>query len=391
MPKSSRKRTRRQGASSRVLRTLAVTLGLVAVAGIAGLKWTETTAGRLFLAEQGVAPAGDWLRDRVEDALWTGLAAAGIDSASVAVTPGTQGGPQTLRTTCAQPLLDLNILLTHHVVEAGGTVRHGERHEENGSATLELRVGTPQEFTHRVLVHRGNQTVQPPPLPQGRLALVIDDWGHNLGPAARRILALDLPITVAILPELSQSRRILTEARRRGKPALLHLPMEPEAAGEIPADDPAIRVGMEALEIRALTARLLDGLDGVEGVNNHMGSKATRFRPEMEACLSVLAERGLLFLDSVTSPHSVAYDVAREQGIPALRNDLFLDVDTQDPAVVEARLRRLVDLARERGEAIGIGHVNEATAAALERVLPGLDPADVRVVGLADLVREPAR
>jgi len=391
MARSSRKRSRHPGASPRVLRTLAVTLGILAVAGIAGLKWAETDPGRRFLAEQGMAPAGDWLRGEVHAAIRAGFAEAGIDPASLAVAPGSQGGPATVRVACAQPLLDLNVVLTRYVEAAGGRMLHGERHEEGGSATLELRVGTAQAFTHRILVHRGEQTVQPPPLPRGRLALVIDDWGHNLGPVARRILALDQPITVAILPELKHSRRILTEARRWGKPALLHLPMEPETAGEIPADDPAIRVGMDPAEIRALTVRLLDGLDGVSGVNNHMGSKATRHRPEMEACLSVLAERGLLFLDSVTSRHSVAYDVAREQGIPALRNDLFLDVDTQDPEVVEARLRRLVDLARERGEAVGIGHVNEATAAALETVLPGLDPADVRVVGLADLALEPAR
>jgi polysaccharide deacetylase 2 family uncharacterized protein YibQ len=150
--------------------------------------------------------------------------------------------------------------------------------------------------------------------------------------------------------------------------------------------DAAIHVDMEPAAVRALAVRFLDGLPGVAGVNNHMGSLATQSRELMLPLLELLSERGLYFLDSYTTPRSVAYKVAAELGLPSARNDLFLDVDTEDAQLVEERLWKLIQRARRKGHAIGIGHVNTATATALERVVPRLDPADVALVHLDELV-----
>jgi hypothetical protein len=169
--------------------------------------------------------------------------------------------------------------------------------------------------------------------------------------------------------------------------------MEPEPGGDTSPGEQAISVDMSEGEIHDLTAALLDGMNGVCGVNNHMGSRATQYPVTLRPVMEVLARRGLFFLDSVTTPQSIAYRVARERGVPAARNDLFLDDDTEDPDLVEARLWKLVELARRYGHAVGIGHVNEATATALERVLPRLLPDDVQLVPLDDLVHAlpPAR
>jgi hypothetical protein len=298
-----------------------------------------------------------------------------------------------LRATSGASFLPLNLRLTEAVQRAGGRVHRGARHEGKRGGTLELEVGTREHVTHRVLVQRGESPVEPPPSPMGRLAIVIDDWGHNLSGPARRLLDLPAPLTLAILPDLRFSRRILTEAARAGKPTLLHLPMEPEADSEQSPGARAVRVDMGDAEIVELSEEFLDGLHGVSGVNNHMGSLATQHAGVLRPVMKVLARRGMFFLDSMTTSRSVALRVAREYGVPATRNDLFLDVDTEDPDLVEARLWELVERARRTGHAVGIGHVNEATATALERVLPRLDPGDVQLVPLADLVHglPPAR
>ena len=56
--------------------------------------------------------------------------------------------------------------------------------------------------------------------------------------------------------------------------------------------------------------------------------------------------------------------------------------------MVYSRLEELADLARRRGYAVGIGHVNAATVEALERFLPRMRPADVRLVALPELIHD---
>jgi polysaccharide deacetylase 2 family uncharacterized protein YibQ len=376
----------------RVRMTLALTLTFLVgfvIAGVAVLKWAETPRGQMHRADRGLARAEAGARQHLHDRVLDALSSAGVPPDSISVGEGRYSRVATVRVGSTLDLLDLNVILTKEVEAAGGRVHRGVRHDEGRSATLEMQVGTRKLLTHRILAHWGEDEVEVPPLPTGRLAIVIDDWGHNLGRVARRILALPAPLTVAILPERAHSRRVLTEAKRAGKHVLLHLPMQPDETAETSPGDPAIEVGMDEATIERITERYLDGLPGVQGVNNHMGSLVTAHRSEMEAVMQVVARRGLMFLDSMTTSRSVAFEVARDFGVPTARNDLFMDVDTEDPEVVEERLRSLVDKARQRGWAVGIGHVNEAVASALERVVPDLAPDDVQLVFLSDLVHAP--
>jgi len=148
---------------------------------------------------------------------------------------------------------------------------------------------------------------------------------------------------------------------------------------------------MGSAEIRAAVATGLESLPGVVGVNNHMGSRATRSRPEMDAVMEEVSAHGLVFVDSRTSPGSVAHVAASARGVPNIRNDLFLDVDTEDPVEIRARLQKLLKIARKRGWAVGIGHVHPNTIAVLEEFLPSLDPADVELVPVSELILDRSR
>jgi polysaccharide deacetylase 2 family uncharacterized protein YibQ len=165
------------------------------------------------------------------------------------------------------------------------------------------------------------------------------------------------------------------------------MPMEPVAGSTPGPGKLALMVDMSREEIRSRLERALDELSGVQGLNNHMGSEFTQHPLGMEVVAQVLAERGLYFLDSLTTPHSVAYETARRDHVPALRNDLFLDLDVQDPVLIEQRLQRLIERARRKGTAIGIGHPEPATARVLQEILPQLDPRDVKPVFLSEILR----
>jgi polysaccharide deacetylase 2 family uncharacterized protein YibQ len=68
-----------------------------------------------------------------------------------------------------------------------------------------------------------------------------------------------------------------------GRELLLHMPMEPLGDHGPGPGDGAVEVGLSAQEIRSRVERALEVVRGVQGVNNHMGSRASADRPAMRA------------------------------------------------------------------------------------------------------------
>ena len=117
-----------------------------------------------------------------------------------------------------------------------------------------------------------------------------------------------------------------------------------------------------------------------------MGSKVTIDRDMMRIILPPFHDRGLYFLDSLTSGRSVAYDEALRLGMPAARRDVFLDADG-DGALAGERLRELFQAARRRGRAIGICHPFPATLAALKSDFPLVSVYGLEAVPVSRLAR----
>lgn len=209
------------------------------------------------------------------------------------------------------------------------------------------------------------------------IAIIIDDLGDGLADG-RRAIALPGAVALSILPHTPFGQRLAEEAHQRGKQVMLHLPMEALEAldpepGEIAAD-------MPALELAVTLAHDLRTVPHAAGINNHRGSRLTQNGPAMATLMQVLQMQGpLFFIDSLTSADSVAARVARQQGVPSLARDVFLDND-RDPQAVAGQFERLVDIARRRGHALAIGHPYPETLALLERRLPGLAARGILLV-----------
>ncbi len=222
------------------------------------------------------------------------------------------------------------------------------------------------------------------------LAVIIDDVGLDTA-AAERLLALEMPLTVSILPYAAEAPEVAAAARRAGKEVFLHLPMEP-----VGLDDPGPLAltghhSGQDLSVRAEWA--LSRVPGASGFNNHMGSRLTADAQAMDRLFASLSGRGLVFVDSLTSPDSVAGARARAAGLTALRRDVFLDHDAA-PAAVAAALEEALDLAAERGFAVAIGHPHATTLDALETLSARADAAGIELVtagALAARLRPAAR
>jgi polysaccharide deacetylase 2 family uncharacterized protein YibQ len=124
---------------------------------------------------------------------------------------------------------------------------------------------------------------------------------------------------------------------------------------------------------------------GAVGVNNHKGSKMTALETDMSTFMSVLSKTNLYFVDSLTTSDSVALDVAREFGLRAIENDVFLDND-RNMANIEERLNELMRTAKRRGYAVGICHARTSTVDALRELLPTVRDRGFRLVSVSELL-----
>jgi len=130
----------------------------------------------------------------------------------------------------------------------------------------------------------------------------------------------------------------------------------------------------------------LKNVPDVSGVNNHQGSEATADAALMSELMPVLRDRKLFYVDSRTTAATVAFDTAQHDGVrSAFRNVPFLD-DVAEVAAVRKQLELAIRRAREKGEAVAIGHPHPATLQALREVLPHAGEEGVQLVLASELV-----
>jgi polysaccharide deacetylase 2 family uncharacterized protein YibQ len=223
-------------------------------------------------------------------------------------------------------------------------------------------------------------TAEPPP----RIAIIIDDLGYQLE-AGRRAIQLPGPITFAVLPGTPHSRRLAGFAHDRGKEVLMHLPLE-AVNYEGPAEPGGVTLDMSRDEFRTTFANAIETVPFAIGVSSHRGSLLTRHPGHMTWLMQEIRKRDdLFFIDSYTTPESIALKVAAEEGVSATRRDVFLDHDRSIDAVVR-ELERLKALARRKGRAVAIGHPFPETLEVLERELPKLADEGIELVTISALL-----
>lgn len=223
-----------------------------------------------------------------------------------------------------------------------------------------------------------------PFVPAARVAILFDDAGGSLE-QLEPILDLGRAVTITVLPGLRYSRDVALRAQEAGLEVLLHLPMEPEE-GSTALGPGGITAAMSDVQIAQVVATDLSQVPGAIGLNNHMGSKGTADERVMRAVLEVAKSHGLIFVDSVTSPHSLGARLATEMQIRTASRAVFLDNQNKTDAI-RAQIRRLITLVLERKEAVAIGHATRLTPRVLKEMLVEFDRNDIELVPVSALVK----
>lgn len=231
----------------------------------------------------------------------------------------------------------------------------------------------------------GNKTITTTTTGHGvKVVIIIDDLGNNLG-VARELLGMDKQITFSVLPKLKYSKLIADEASSQNKEVILHLPMEPVNRKNKPGPG-VVTENMTAEEIQKQVEDDIKSVPHIVGMNNHMGSKATSDAQVMESVLSVVKQEGLFYVDSVTSPESKGFDTAQKLNLPSAKRDVFLD-GVQDKAYIKLQIKKLKELAKKKGLAVGIGHPHPETVKALKEMLPEFEKEGIQIVPASEVVK----
>jgi len=187
------------------------------------------------------------------------------------------------------------------------------------------------------------------------LAIIIDDFGQYDGPLLEAFNRLPVEVTFAVLPGLPFTDTVVEKATSIGREVIVHIPME----ADIVSPSPGAKVITADLSSREIYNRVQDFFIEIPlaiGANNHMGSRITQNRTLMRAVLRYFVEKDIFFVDSRTTPNTVAREIAEEMGVAFAERDLFLDAPENSDEVLEERINDLQRLLVTQGRALVITH-----------------------------------
>lgn len=217
-----------------------------------------------------------------------------------------------------------------------------------------------------------------------KLAVIIDDFGYSMNETINGFISLNEPFTAAVIPGRPYSTSVDERLKSRGIQTLIHMPMV-TVTNATSEPDYALSDDLSDGEIQRRLRRARKDVPNAIGMNNHQGSGGTQSRKVMREVTDFLDKEKMFFLDSRTIAASVGEKVARERSIPTNSRDVFLD-EVDDPKAIAGELFRLARLAKDQGEAIGIGHCRPNTLTTLKKYFPALAEAGYELVPVSKLV-----
>ena len=185
-----------------------------------------------------------------------------------------------------------------------------------------------------------------------RIAIIITRMGvsRSLTEAAAEILSPD--ISFSFSPAATDLDSQVAMAQRAGHEIFLDIPMEPVG---YPVNDPGPLTLLTSLGAVGNLSRLEKALGRTEGYAGVTGVNGSRFTTDEEALtpvLTILKERGLMYVDSAATSRTIALEIADSIQLPRAVANTNID---DNPAITEMQ-RRLVALeraGRRSGYALG--------------------------------------
>jgi polysaccharide deacetylase 2 family uncharacterized protein YibQ len=214
-----------------------------------------------------------------------------------------------------------------------------------------------------------------------QLVIIIDDIGNNYE-QGNAMVELKGPLTLAFLPHTPYAKKLANKAYLHHKEIILHAPMENTVKAELGPG--ALTQELTETELKRTLKEAIASIPHTQGINNHMGSALTQNKQAMKWVMETLQDEQLYFIDSLTSPKSVAYQLAQQQGLPSLRRHVFLDNDTA-LASLNKQWQRALRISKKYGSAVLIAHPYTKSHDFLTQKIPELSDQNIQLVPASQL------
>ena len=183
-----------------------------------------------------------------------------------------------------------------------------------------------------------------------RVGLIVAGIGGRAADSTTAVQELPSAVTFAISPYVTNLAALLDSIRMAQHEYFVSIPMEPEG---FPHNDPGPEALMTGLPSRDnlkrlhwVLSRFSGYVGGTDALNSLRGERFAAQADQMQAMLTELAARGLMFVDM--RPRIDALPKAWSRSV-----DLVID----DPATetdIDAKLAALSKLAKDKGSALGL-------------------------------------
>ncbi len=217
--------------------------------------------------------------------------------------------------------------------------------EQVESLGLLPKVGADGRVPWRVYARPSNSLETRP-----RIAVVVLNLGLSVS-ATEAAIALPGAVTLAFSPYSPRLDDWITQARAAGHEVLVGLPMEPHDFPRSDAGLLSLMTTVDANQNMLNLHRVMSEGSGYIGVVNYQGSGFTASRAALQPVMEEIAERGLVYLDTLENATSVAPEIAESVKTPYATADLMISPD-QSRAAILSQLTQLELLAKTRTSAI---------------------------------------
>jgi uncharacterized protein len=220
--------------------------------------------------------------------------------------------------------------------------------------------------------------------PRPKVAIVIGGLGFGKALTDAVLERLPVDVSLAFAPQGPEIAADVAAARSKGHEVLLEIPMES-------SERPTTNTGLHTLTINEdkKNARrmqwLMSRATGYAGLINTFGDSFLATKDEAIFVMAETAKRGLFFVETGSSPESLAPKAAGTMGAPFARADSLIDKAPSREAI-DAELDALEATAKKRGVAIGVAGALPNTVDRVAAWIASLDAKGIALVPVSALV-----
>jgi len=187
------------------------------------------------------------------------------------------------------------------------------------------------------------------------VCIIFDDAGMDQQ-EVKKLLEINVPFDVAIMPFLPFSNSIALNCNQKNKEVLIHLSMEPENGDATWLAPRSIMNTTPDDEIERIFNDAIKNVPFAKGFNNHMGSLACKNERIVNKLVELAKSNNMFIVDSKSSPKSLFMSIGKKKGVAVYERDVFLDLK-KELKFIKDQFKVLFNIAKKRGYAIGIAHL----------------------------------